>query len=268
MARRAIAKTDFTERPEAVADQTTPGRRRLFWRTSLCLLPAVAMLVAVGLGIRWVQAHQQRLAINTIRGLGGFAQREFEPTASDADRPPWYQTWLGDDDGNSVSVVRLAGTEAADEDLIAVGKLTGLRMLDLRDTRITDQGLRHLGRLRNLEVLVLTGTAVSDRGLEHLAGMLGLKVLCLDETKITSGGLPLLLRFPRLGWLNLSNTAITAAGLIHLRACPALEVLIVDPCPVSPEDVRAFQQSVPGVQVYDGTRRRPAFHFFSYKHFR
>jgi hypothetical protein len=268
MARPASTKTSFSERPEAVADQAGPGRRRWFWRTSLSLLLAAAMFVAVGSGIRWVQAHQQRLAIKAVRGLGGFAERKFEPASSDADQPPWYQVWLGDDAGNSVSVVRLAGTEASDLDLIAVGKLTDLRMLDLRDTRITDQGLRHLGRLRNLEVLILSGTAVSDPGLEHLAGMTGLKVLCLDETKITSGCLPLLLRFPQLGWLNLSNTAITAAGLSHLRACPALEVLIVAPCPVSPEDMRVFQQSVPGVQVYDGTRRRPAFHHFSYKHFR
>jgi hypothetical protein len=226
------------------------------------------MFVAVGAGIRWVQAHQQRLAVQAIRGLGGFAERKFEPAASDADRSPWYRTWLGDDAGNSVSVVRLAGTEASDLDLIAVGKLTDLRMLDLRDTRITGHGLRHLGRLRNLEVLILSGTAVSDPGLEHLAGMTGLKVLCLDETKITSGGLPLLQQFPQLGWLNLSRTAITAAGLSHLRECSALEVLIVDPCPVRPDEVRAFQQSAPAVQVYDGTRRRPAFYYFSYKHFR
>jgi agmatine/peptidylarginine deiminase len=195
------------------------------------------------------------------------SQRETHPAASDTKGVPWYGAWPTGDDANSVSVVRLAGTGASDEDLIAVGNLPEVRMLDLRDTRITDQGLRHLSRLRDLEVLVLTGTAVSDQGLEYLAGMSRLKVLCLDETQVTSRGLPLLQRFPRLGWLNLSRTAITAEGLSQLRACSALEVLIVDPCPVSPEDVQAFQASAPGIQVYDGTRRRPPFHSFAYQHF-
>lgn len=269
MARRAAVKSNAPgrrEADEAIANRTSSGCRRLFWRTSLCLL-LVAAAASMWLGVELVQARRQHAAVEAIRGLGGIAQHEFSPWASDVIRPPWHRAWLGHDDWNSVSVVRLSGTEACDEDLIAVGHLTQLRMLDLRDTRITDQGLRHLSGLRDLEVLVLTGTAVSDQGLEHLADMPGLKVLCLDETKVTSGGLPLLQRFPRLGWLNLSNTAITTEGLTHLRAYPALEVLVVDPCPLSQEDIKAFQESTPGIQVYDGTRRRPPFHYFSHKHF-
>lgn len=180
---------------------------------------------------------------------------------------PWYGAWPADDAAASATVVRLAGTDAADEDLIAVGRMTELKMLDLRDTRVTDEGLRHLSGLKQLEILVLTGTTVSDQGLEQLTAMPALKVLCLDETRVTSAGLSLLRGLTQLGWLNLSHTGITAAGLSQLRDCPALEILILDPCPLRPDEMSAFREAAPGVQVYDGTRRRPAFHRFSYKHF-
>jgi hypothetical protein len=262
------SSAERSETGEAVADRKASVIRRRFRQICLCLLAAAVTALAAWLGMEMLRAHRQRTAVNAIRGLGGFAQREFEPTGADAVRPRWYQALLGDDFMNPVSIVRLAGTDASDEVLTAVGNLSRVRMLDLRDTRITDNGLQHLRSLRAVEVLVLTGTAVSDRGLEHLAGMRELKVLCLEETKVTDGGLLQLKRFPALGWLNLSSTSITDAGLSHLRECRALEVLIVDPCPVTSEGVKAFQRAAPGTQVYDGSRRRPPFHYFSYKHFR
>jgi hypothetical protein len=233
----------------------------------LAILLTGMMILGAWLTVEMVRAHLQRAAVRAIWRLGGYVQREHERAGAGPLTPRWYRRLFGDEFMNPVVVARLAATDTSDEDLISVGKLTRLRMLDLRDSRITDNGLAHLRGLRRMELLVLTGTSVSDRGLEHLAGMTGLKVLCLEETGITDGGLPQLKRFPNLAWLNVGATQITDTGLRHMRDCPQLEVLILDRCPISNTGVREFQKTAPYVDVYDESRRRPAFHHFYGRHF-
>ena len=136
-----------------------------------------------------IRAYRQRSAVEVIWRLGGSMQREYDRPGADSVVPRWYRTLFGDDFMNPVVLVRLAGTAAEDNDLGWVGRLTQLRMLDLRDTRISDEGLRQLRRLRDVQILVLTGTTVSEKGLTQLVGMRELQVLCLEETKITDAGL-------------------------------------------------------------------------------
>jgi hypothetical protein len=71
----------------------------------------------------------------------------------------------------------------ADEDLVHVEPLGGLRELYLGGNRITDAGLVHVAGLKNLEVLDLEETAVTDAGLPHLEGLTKLKVLRLGKAK-------------------------------------------------------------------------------------
>jgi hypothetical protein len=251
---------------DAVSDNRTRGAGRLA-KTRLAVLLIGVTVLGAWLTVEMVRAHQQRAAIEAIWRLGGYVQREHERAGASPLTPRWYRNVFGDDFMNPVVVARLAASETADEDLISVGKLTHLRMLDLRDTRITDDGLTHLRGLRRIEILVLTGTNLSDRGLEHLTGMTGLKVLCLEETGITDRGLRLLKEFPYLGWLNVCATRITDAGLTQLRDCPRLEVLSLERCPISENEIEEFQRAAPHVDVYAGGRRRPAFHYFYRKHF-
>lgn len=240
-----------------------------------CQLPLVRFIalstilasLAVWLNIEIVRAYRQRVIVQTIWSLGGYVQREHDGPTALGVLPSWYRGLLGDDFMNPVTVVRLVGTDTSDDDLASVGKLAHLRMLDLRDTRITDRGLSSIRHLQRLEILTLAGTAVSDRGLAELACMSGLKVLCLDETRITDQGLPQLSTLNLLGWLSLSATSITANGLSHISGCTALEVLIFDPNPVRNERSTDLRRFVPAVQLYDGSRRRPAFHSFYYTHF-
>lgn len=251
----------------AVTGRGVSGFGRRLRQARVVVLVAVSATLAVWVSVVVFGAYRQHSAAIAIWRLGGYVQRRFERAGDRPVLPRWYRTLVGEDFMNPVVVVRLAGSAATDEDLISVGKLTHLEMLDLRDTRITDCGLRHLRRLEGVEVLILAGTAVSDRGLVHLQGMPRLKVLCLEETRITNQGLAELKNFPVLGWLNLSATGITDAGLRTLADYPALEVLIVDRCRVSQGAVAELRSAAFSTQVYDRTRRRPPFHVFSVKHF-
>ena len=231
------------------------------------MLAAVVATLGVWLSVEAIRARRQRAVVRAIWGSGGYVARLYERPAAEALTPGWYRTLFGDDFMDPVVAVRLAGTDVGDDDLIRIGKLKRLQMLDLRDTRISDAGLRHLRGLRDLKLLVLTGTKVSDRGLSELENMPQLEVLCLEETKITDAGLQQLGGLANLKWLNVSGNQITDAGLACLRQFPLLEVLIVDSCPISQEGARELERALPSTIVSDGTSRRPSFQRFCAKHF-
>lgn len=66
-------------------------------------------------------------------------------------------------------VLRLAGVDVRDDELVRLGGLQRLEMLDLSHTKVTDAGLPHLARLRSLRELDLTGCPV------HLVALRKLK---------------------------------------------------------------------------------------------
>jgi len=227
------------------------------------LLATLASLSA-WLSIESIRACRQRAVVRAIWYLGGYVARRHKRPETDTHIPRWYRTLFGDDFMDPVIVVRLAGTDAGDEDLLHVGKLSHLEMLDLRDTRITDAGLQHLRGLNRLKVLILTGTAVTDQGLAPLGDMPQLTVLSLEETKITDRGLQQLKGLANLGWLNLSATQITDAGLSCLKEYPSLDVLVLERCATTREGLSEFRTASPAIQVYDGSVRRGGFlHFYS-----
>lgn len=236
-------------------------RRRSLRVGSVALLAVVATLCA-WLSIESIRAYRQRAAVRVIWDLGGYVGRYYERPELATAVPRWYRALFGDDFMDPVIAVRLAGTEAGDEDLVHVGKLPHLRMLDLRDTRVSDAGVRRLGGLNRLKALILTGTAVSDQGLAPLKDMPQIMVLGLEETKITDEGLRYLQGLPNLVWLNLSGTRVTDAGLRHLKECRRLEVLILEGCATSDEAVSELQRDSPSMLVYDGSIRRPGLSDF------
>ena len=83
---------------------------------------------------------------------------------------------------------------ATDADLAPVGRLTGLKSLDLSNTEVTDAGVAKLKTLAALEDLDLRWTHVTDGALVQLDSLRNLKGLFLLKAHITKQGL---LRFYR-----------------------------------------------------------------------
>jgi hypothetical protein len=164
--------------------------------------------------------------------------------------------------------VVLAGSEAGDEALEPLGRITTLKNLDLRDCRVTNAGLAHLVNLKSLAALRLSGksgrTTIDDAGMEQVAKLGSLRALMLDflwisevglekltplsgledltlaQTLVGDDALPAIARFPKLRRLRLAKTTITAAGLpplahlanladLDLSECAALDDAALEP---------------------------------------
>ena len=112
----------------------------------------------------------------------------------------------------------------ADESLVFIGKIAGLKSLNLGDAQVTSAGLKHLAGLRNLESLDLGWTKdVGDAGLPLLTKLPNLRILGLGGTKVTDAGLPTLASIKTLKELKLPATAVTDRGFASLEACKGLE---------------------------------------------
>ena len=146
-----------------------------------------------------------------------------------------------------------AGSGLNDKALVAVGRLKGLRQLDLRDCPVTNAGLAHLGGLRELVALRLSGKSgactVDDDGMQHVAALGGLRVLMLDflwvgkdgleklvglerleeltlaQSLVQDDALPVIARFPALRRLRLARTSVSGAGLAEITKLGRLEDL-------------------------------------------
>ncbi|MFP2958401.1 hypothetical protein ACLEPN_11305 [Myxococcus sp. 1LA] len=87
----------------------------------------------------------------------------------------------------------LWNTQVSDENLRALVGLTGLRVLNLRETAVSDSGLAHLRNLPALRRLDLDETRVGDGGLRHLPH-LNLNAVSLRRTQVTEEGVAWLRR--------------------------------------------------------------------------
>ncbi len=130
----------------------------------------------------------------------------------------------------TVNTLFLAEQAVSDSSLSVIGRLDGLRGLDLTHTQVTDDGLARLGDLDDLRLLNLTGTAVTDAGLRCLTGLGELRFLYLGDTAVTDAGLRCLTGLGELRILVLSSTRITDAGLAHLTGLTKLEELHLCGC--------------------------------------
>jgi hypothetical protein len=136
------------------------------------------------------------------------------------------------------------GKEVTDECLVALTRLTKLRVLVINNSQITDDGLAHLSGLTNLEVLELDGSAVSGRGLAHLARLQNLKLISLRETPLEDAGLAHLAALTGLQRLYFYRTRVTDAGLRHLSRLHELQVLHLGKTSVTFDAANAFEKSL------------------------
>ncbi|MBI3855102.1 MAG: hypothetical protein HY293_05370 [Planctomycetes bacterium] len=138
-----------------------------------------------------------------------------------------------------------------DESLVYVGKIPGLKALNLGDAQVSDAGLKHLGGLASLESLDLGWTKdVGDAGLPLLAGLPRLKILGLGGTKVTDAGLPALAACASLRELRLPATAVTDQGLAALEACKGLETLKLGrKSKATPQGIDRLKKALPSCSV-------------------
>lgn len=128
----------------------------------------------------------------------------------------------------------LRGTQVNDDQLKHVGRLTGLRHVDLTMAPVTDAGIKHLGGLVDLRIIDLDafgvdqqGFGVGDEAMALLAKLPALSGLNLRRSKVTDAGMAHVARMKALKSLTLSGSRVTDAGLANLKELPSLEYLVL-----------------------------------------
>eukprot|EP00124_Ichthyophonus_hoferi_P005001 Ihof_evm1s636 gene=Ihof_evmTU1s636 len=126
----------------------------------------------------------------------------------------------------ALQVLDLSNNPLTGQALRHLSGLTGLVSLNLTRCSLDDDGLVHLGSLVNLETINLEGCTITNNGLAHLHGLTNLVHLVLADTNITGEGLDVLSSFPRLKCLNLSGGIIDDNNAHHVAKLTNLEALI------------------------------------------
>jgi hypothetical protein len=189
-------------------DVQSPGSENPLVRQRRVMLRVLfGMSLVVGMTSGWVmmarqKADRQAEARDAIRQAGGrvyfdYQWRDGKPATDGV--PPgaqWFRSLVGDEFLDRivavdltgveqpdelirqllllpyVHTVRAGGTALSDQSLEVVGRLRGLRVLDLSGTLVTDAGVGQLGGLKQLQQLDVTGAAVSEKGVADLGRML------------------------------------------------------------------------------------------------
>jgi len=130
---------------------------------------------------------------------------------------------------NSFVSLTLDKIEAEDKVMPCIGKLTGLKRLDLNDTEVSDKGLEALSSLPNLQVLQLREGSFTGSFLAHCAPLKKLKHLWLNGCKLDTKFLD---RYssvlPAITVIHLSGDQLKDQDLLFLEKFPYLEELHLD----------------------------------------
>lgn len=120
-------------------------------------------------------------------------------------------------DLTQLEVLDLHNTDITDDGLVSARTFAALTVLDVRNTRISDEGIARLVRERKgLRHLALSNTRVTDVGVVSLAGLPGLETLALRGTSVTDSSVEVFARMNKLRRLNVDHTQISTVGRIRL----------------------------------------------------
>lgn len=133
------------------------------------------------------------------------------------------------------------GGEITDEDVVEVGKLTGLEKLSLYSGSMTDAGLSPLGRLINLQVFEFGGEQITDQSLRHLAGLEDLYKVRLYQVQVSGSGLGSLERVKNLQTLVVQDSEISG-GLKGLPQLSELSRLDLTSSTFDHQDLEVFSK--------------------------
>ncbi len=132
---------------------------------------------------------------------------------------------LADLPAHALHSISFLGSDITDGELQHVGKLTGLKDLDVSCTQVTDVGLSHIKELKSLTSLNLSSTQISNYGLNLLTELTHLQDLILDDTEIGDDALNHIGLLQNLVTLSLSFTDVSDKGLTRIRNIKTLEKL-------------------------------------------
>jgi hypothetical protein len=175
-----------------------------------------------------------------------------------------------------LKVLLLKETQATDEGLKRIGKMSGLeelyiwdaksvtdagvvclatlenlRKIHINGSNLTDDSLAALSRLPRIESLSLQQNHFTDDGLAQLAGQESLKELYigLGDVGVTDSGIARLQHFKKLEVLDLQNSQVTARGVSQLQSLPNLKALWLSGSGVTKEQMRALSQANPSLKI-------------------
>ena len=230
-------------------------RRKL--RLSLRLAMVMIVLVAIPLARLAVRARAQKEAVLAISKAGGSVGYDWQFLPDGRRKPSpkqpgqsWIQQWLGQDYFQTVEQVILQREDIGDDVMEQVGKLDGLRCINITGTRITDAGIAHLAGLSRLRTAYfqwdghLTGACLvhlrdkkeltwlgvftpglRDDDLKHIEGLHQLETLLLRSPSLGDPGMTHIRGLTALKRLWIDNSTVTGRGLEQLRDLKNLERL-------------------------------------------
>lgn len=115
------------------------------------------------------------------------------------------------------------------KELLKLQQLKKLRHLNASCYRLQDKDLLTIGTLTQVELLDLVMTEITDSGLGHLQNMVCLEELRLkDNPQLTDNCIPHLVRLKSLKLLHLGTTSVTISGVRQLLEALELETLVLD----------------------------------------
>lgn len=117
-------------------------------------------------------------------------------------------------EGLTLEKIGLKGTRVTNAGLASLKKISGLYLLDVRNTKMA---CKEVSMLSDLRILEIGDSTTGDPGLRHLKSLGKLDVLDLEDTGIDDAGLEQLIGMSQLRWLHLQGTVVTDEGIKKLR---------------------------------------------------
>lgn len=140
------------------------------------------------------------------------------------------------------SNLSFSGASLNEQDLVNIGRIKGLRELDLDGTPIRDSWLAHLSQLTKLSNLDLLNTPISDEGLQHLKSLTALEYLYLPRTRVTGPGLAHLTPLSKLKTLSLYGSPVSDAVFEHLARLKSLSSIDLETTQITGKGLEQLKQ--------------------------
>ncbi|MBS1993556.1 MAG: hypothetical protein JSS83_23740 [Cyanobacteria bacterium SZAS LIN-3] len=154
---------------------------------------------------------------------------------------------------DAVDALILSKTIFSDEAVAHVGRLTGLRYLDLEGTEIGDKAVAHMAGLTNLGFLNASRTLIHGGTIAKLSGLRALQYLNISCTELDSKAFAELggLNFPCLKQLDLSRTLLRDGDMPNIAKLKSVQTLLIMDNPAVTDRCLTVIKSMPNLRAVD-----------------